>query len=126
MYPEEHSCLCSLTESEAKCLRERRAQGWGLLQTIWAHSDLSEQGTRGCYRGAFAMAAVKPQTILSVKQAFLDAEWGQHKLSTGMIHMLLCTLSAHLGSQILTHVIELGDKALCVRTAFRLDVAKAV
>lgn len=63
--------------------------------------------------------------LLSVKWVFLDAEWGQHGLCTGMINMRLCTLSPHPDSHVLIHVIELGGKALYVHTAFRLEVAKA-
>lgn len=63
--------------------------------------------------------------LLSVKWLFLDAEWGQHGLCTGMINMLLCTMSPHLDSRFLIPVIELGGKALYVHTAFRVEIAKA-
>jgi len=63
--------------------------------------------------------------LLSVKWMFLDVKLGHHGLCTGMINMLLCTLSPHLDSHVLIHVIELGGKALHVCVAFRLEAAEA-
>lgn len=60
-----------------------------------------------------------------MKWVFLGAEWGQHGLCPGVINRLLCTVSPHLDSHVLIHVIEVGGKALYVHIAFRLEVAEA-
>lgn len=98
----------------------------GAFYRLSGHIAICQHRKQEADTGSFLLwLLLSLRPLLFVKRAFLDSEEGQHDLCTGMINTLLFTLSPHLDSHVVIHVIGQGGNALYLHTAFRLEVAKA-